>query len=272
MDLEEITSLMENSYSPRMYAIKDDFYGIQYGDSRKEKKIKKVMLTVDMSLESIHYAIKNKCNLIISLFGLFNNSIDYLDHDLTNKLTLLSKFPISIFVLNSSYIAAEGGVSDTIMNAISLQLEKPFEIKNTRGIYVPAGRICSPISYSSDKKHLTMESLLNRIKNNLNMETINFVGNLNKNIKKACVIGGYDIFNGKDIEELIDIGCDCLIIGNIYHSMVNHVKDTELSLIEVSFYNSSVLALAKLTNILSLEYPYEVFLLFKSENPIKTFS
>ena len=72
---DEIQSLIERKLSPRMYGINSEFYGLYYGQVNSKKHIKRLMFTVDLSLESIHYAIKNKINLIISLHGFTKDPI-----------------------------------------------------------------------------------------------------------------------------------------------------------------------------------------------------
>ena len=57
------------------------------------------MLTIDLSLDAIHQAIKKKTNLIISYHGLIKNPIIKFKKNLVDKLSLLSRNPITIFVL-----------------------------------------------------------------------------------------------------------------------------------------------------------------------------
>ena len=132
MFLNEIKNLLENELSPKIYNFNSEIYGIHYGKISNKKIIKKVMITVDLNLESIHFALKNKINLIISIHGLINKPIKKFNTELINKLTLLSKFPIHIFVLNKTFIAANGGISDTIMEVLYLKLDKPFMIRNKK--------------------------------------------------------------------------------------------------------------------------------------------
>ena len=44
MDLEEIRVLIENKLSPKLYMLKNEYYGIQYGETTK-KYIKKRLKT-----------------------------------------------------------------------------------------------------------------------------------------------------------------------------------------------------------------------------------
>ncbi|MFX0072566.1 MAG: Nif3-like dinuclear metal center hexameric protein, partial [Candidatus Hermodarchaeota archaeon] len=75
MHLGEIISLLETKLSPKIYSLDNDFHGIQYGESELNRKIKKIMLTLDLSLDSIHNAIIKKVNLIISYRSLIRKPI-----------------------------------------------------------------------------------------------------------------------------------------------------------------------------------------------------
>jgi len=270
MSLQEIKEILKNKFSPKAFRFNSEIYGLHYDKSFNNKKIKKVMLTIDLSLQAIHCALKHKVNLIISNHGLINKPILKFKQNLINKLVLLSKFPVSIFVLNSSFIAAEGGVSDTLVNALYLKLENTFEIKNKEGIKIPIGRICSPLHYLKNKDPFTLENLVLRIKTNLNLKYVSFVGNLQKSINKICIVGGY-VSDANCIKKAMKLGCDCYISEKINYFDAVFARDMGLNLIETSHYKNEILAMKKLCNILSLEFPEVEFILFESKNPFNTY-
>jgi len=270
MFYDELKSLIEKKLSPKIYGINSEFYGLYYGQANNKKHIKRLMFTVDLNLESIYYAIRNKINLIISLHGLTKDPITNFNQLLINKITLLSKYPILVYILNSSFIAAEGGISDTLMEALHLKLEKPLNIKNDRSEKVPIGRICLPNSYTQAKRALTIETLLNRIKSNLNVEKILFVGDSNTEINKICIVGRETI-DLNYLRKALKNGCDCFISGNFNHSLASFAKDTGLNLIGISLYNCNTIALRKLHNFLSLEFPHDDFYFFEAKNPVQVF-
>lgn len=268
MFFDEIKSLFEKKLSPRIYRINSENYGLHYGQDSKKKKIKRILFSVDLSLESIHYAIKNKINLIISLYGLTNEPITNFNQILINKLTLLSKYPTLVFVLSSSFIAAEGGISDTIMESLYLKLDKPFNIKNDKGEIVPIGRICLPNLYTMTKKALNLDNLLNRIKSNLQIEKISFVGELSAEINKICIVGG-EITDLSYLRKALKHGCDCYLSGNMNHNFADYARESGLNLIQIPLYNCEKIALRKMYNFLSLEFPYDELYFYDAKNPVK---
>ena len=271
MFYDEIKSLFEKKLSPRIYTINSEFYGLYYGQVNNKKHIKRIMFTVDLSLESIHYAIKNKINLIISLYGLTKDPITNFNQLLINKLTLLSKYPLLVFILNSSFIGVEGGISDTIMESLYLKLETPLNIKNNKDENVPIGRICLPNSYPQTQKALTLDNLLKRIQSNLSIDKIFYVGESNAEVNRICIVGTERI-DLNHLRKALKNGCDCYISGNFSHSIANYAKDSGINLIGLSLYNCNTIALRKLHNFLSLEFPYDDFYFFEANNPVQVYT
>ena len=267
---QELEQILSKKLSPKAFRLNSEIYGLHYDKISRNKIIKKVLLTIDLSLEAIHFAIKNKVSLIISHHSLINKPIKKFSQNIIDKLTLLSKYPISIYILNSSFIAAEGGVSDTLVNALYLKLEDTLEIKNKNGLKIPIGRICSPMNYPNKKTPFNLEDLIKRIKKNLNLRSVPFVGDLGRSVRRICVIGGY-ISNTKLIKKAINLGCDCYISGRINYFDAIFARDVGLNLIEVSHYNNEILAMKKLYNVLSLEFPQAEFFIFESKNPYKIY-
>ena len=123
MSLGAFVDLLENKLTPKIYKSNDTVYGLHYGVENRKKKIKKVLFTVDLTIDAVYYALKHKHNLIISCYGLYNKQIQRISPPLVKKLSLLARYPFSIFVLNYPFIAAEGGVSESIVEVLYLKIE-----------------------------------------------------------------------------------------------------------------------------------------------------
>ncbi len=268
MFLEEIILLLEKKISPKKFNLNTNINRIHYGQSHNNKLIRKVMITIDLSFEAIKYAIKNKINLIISYYGLIDKPIQCFSQILINKLTLLSKYPITIYLLDSSFIATEGGISDIIMEALYLKLDKTFNIKNNKGYKIPLGRICLSEAYPGQNTPLTLKDLINRIKTNFKMEMCSYVGNLNQAIRKICIVGG-NYINSRFLEKALKFGCECYISGKINYEVTTFARDMDLNLIMIPHFKQIVKAMRRLCNIMCLEFPRVEFLFFNSKDPIQ---
>ncbi len=270
MHFKEINSLLRDKLSPEEYKLENENYGLEYGSRSSNSVIKKIMLTLDLTLEAIHYATLNKVNLIITYRGLISKPIENFNQILVNKLSLLSKYPISIFVLNSSFIAAEGGISDTIVDTIYLILDKTVDIMNKNNVAIPIGRLCLPKYYPNQIESLKLEDLLKRIKVNLEVDKLLYVGGLNTEIKKICIIGG-KLPNNMFLEQIITQGCNCLISCDFNYEDAIFARDTGLSLIRVPHYNCEIKAMKRLSNMLSLEFPNDEVFLYESPNHVNLY-
>ncbi|TFG17252.1 MAG: hypothetical protein EU531_03910 [Promethearchaeota archaeon] len=271
MHLDEIELFLKKEIAPEQFRKDSEIYGFHYGNYSKSKLIKKVMLTMDLNLNALHFAAKNKINLIISLNGLIKDSIKNFKPDLINKLSVLSKYPLTIFVLGSAFYAAEGGILDMILDILYLKLDSPLELKNQHGFKIPVGRICIPNFYPGTNETFTLEKLINRIDSNLKIKPILYLGKLKKEVNSICVIGTEGLFL-KYYDEFFSEDCDCFITESTNKSIISLAFDLGINLIEFSFFNCEILALKKLCNYLSLKFPYDEFYLFNSNNPLKLYT
>ena len=118
---------------------------------------------------------------------------------------------------------------------------------------------------------MTLDNLLRRIKSNLEVEDILFVGELNSEVKKICIVGS-DKLNRNYLRKALKYECDCYISGYFDHQSASYAKESRLNLIGISLYNCNTIALKKMHNILSLEFPRDDFYFFESRNPINVFN
>jgi putative NIF3 family GTP cyclohydrolase 1 type 2 len=152
-----------------------------------------------------------------------------------------------------------------------LKLDKSLNIKNNKDKNVPIGRICLPNYYTQTQKTLTLDKLLKRIKSNLDLDKIIFVGESNAEVKRICIVGKETI-DLNYLRKALKNGCDCYISGNFSHYIASYAKDSGINLIGISLYNCNTIALRKLHNFLSLEFPYDDFYFFEAKNPVKVYT
>ncbi|MHA1292644.1 MAG: Nif3-like dinuclear metal center hexameric protein [Promethearchaeota archaeon] len=272
MFLYEITSLLKKNISPKIYSLNSDAYGIQFGNQSKQRVIRKIMLTVDLNLNALQFAIKNKINLIITYYGLIIKPVLMFNEYLLKKFSLLLKNSMTVFTLNSSFIGPEGGITDTIRKSLFLELDKTFNIKNKLGEKVPIGRICIPKEYhiKNKKKPLFLEDLIKRIKTNFNIKVVRYVGSLEKTIEKVCIISLIPL-QIKYLLKAKKYGCNCVITDKIIYNSACFAKENGINIIEIPHYKSILYAIKNLYYILSLEFPYDEFFLYELEDCIENY-
>lgn len=272
MYLNKLIKVIEGKFAPEIIDQNLDFYGLQYGTKNNNKKmIKKVLLTRDLTNDTIYFALKNQVNLIISLNALFNRPISNINDNLRKKLILLSKFPISVYILNKSFNFVEGGILDTLIESLYLNLERMINIKFNNNQEIPVGRICS-FDGRNDSNHLKLKDLIERVQLSLNMNFISYFGKLDAIIKNVCIFERTFLDFNRDLsKKIFQRTYDCYMSSHFTHDEITSAIDTGSNLIKISKNNNEINALKKLSNYLSLEFPYSEFMVFESKSSFEIF-
>ncbi len=270
-ELKEIVKELENNLSPKVFNY-DSIYGVHYKPLSKRKIVGKIMVTLDLSEEAIDFALQKKVSLIISRYGLIHRPITRIDQRLIKKIAKLRNQIVFIFVLGSSFIVADDGVLDKIMDLLFIQSDESFNIKpKNKSVEIPIGKYGTPKYFPNQKEPFLLLELLNRIKNNFNVNPVTYVGNPDKIIERLFVIGiplGVDIIN----KALKYKNFDCWISGKISNNLAHFAKDNNVSGVEIPIYKAETEALKELHKSLSQEFYEAKFYLYESKDPISYYT
>ena len=77
---KDLRTILETKIAPEEFKMTNEFYGLQYGEIDDNKQIKRILITLDINLEVIHYAIKYKVDFIISHHGFLKKPISYIKY------------------------------------------------------------------------------------------------------------------------------------------------------------------------------------------------
>lgn len=268
---KDLLKILETQIAPKRFKKSSEFYGIQYGDVNSEKIIKKVLITVNLNLKVLYFAIKNEVSFIISHLPLIERPTLKINKYLINKLNILSRYPLCIYVLNSAFIASENGVSETISKMLYLKVGDVLEISDLNGNQIPLGRICYPQKYQKCENQFLLRNLLKRINSHFNLELIPYTGELEHEITKICIIPS-ETNTILFIKKALEHNCDALITSNINYKQAIFAKEMGICLISIPYYNTIYFTLKKVYNYLSLEFPNDLFYFFEQVNPIDYFN
>ncbi len=264
MLLSQITDFLEKKIAPKSFAFINDIHGIQFGPKFEDRNIKKIMITLDPSLNTIIEGVKQKVSLIISHHGLIHTPTKHFHENLIKKFYLLSSARIILFVINTAFEAAQNGISEIIANRLSLKIENLFELKDTSGKEIPLGRICTPERYLNNTKPFLLEDLINRIKKNLNLRYIKYIGELDDEINKICIIENVSM---NSLLNALKLNCDCMLTRDTQYETALIARDLNLDLILTPHFNSEIIGMKELYKILSIEFPRDFFIFFDSNDP-----
>lgn len=116
---QEIIQAFE-SFAPKNLAVEGDKIGLQIGSLNK--KIKKVMITLDVLEEVVDEAIENEVDLIIAHHPIIFRPIKQIrtDQPYGRIIEKCIKHDITIYVAHTNLDVAKGGVNDMLANALHL--------------------------------------------------------------------------------------------------------------------------------------------------------
>ncbi|MBD3193803.1 MAG: hypothetical protein GF317_02030 [Candidatus Lokiarchaeota archaeon] len=268
MQFCQIERFLEDIIGLRRFKNNKEIFGLEFGKNYPYRQINKIMLTVDISLESLHFSVMNKINMIITHHSFLKNPVSQFDNLLTNKLILLTKNLPLIYTLNSSFIYSKDGIFDTLIDLLYLEMVKT-DLLQTEEKIESLFKITKP-KLLMNESTFTLRTLLNRILNNLNINFIEYVGNLDRSIKKICLFA--EPKNKIEfLKKKVNYGCDCFISFDFNHSEHILADDLGICLIKIPHYRVDLITMKKLKNILSLEFPNEEFSIFERSEYFKIF-
>lgn len=124
MTCGEIFKYIEN-WAPKEVAWNKDNVGLQIGSA--ERKVKNILLSLDLNMEVVKEAIKKDCNLIITHHPLFFNPLRKIDTGRDSKSLLIEKLIKHDITLFSAHTNL-----DFTKDGVSFQLAKALKLKNIR--------------------------------------------------------------------------------------------------------------------------------------------
>lgn len=131
MKREELIKILQEEY-PKEVASEDDFIGLQITGSNE---IKKIFITLDMTLGAIEQAIDKKADFIITHHPIFYGEEEELikkDALLRDKVNLLKKLKINVFVIHTN--ADFNPVSIAYAQALQLNAIEIQQLNDNLGI------------------------------------------------------------------------------------------------------------------------------------------
>lgn len=241
--------------------LKEDFdnVGLMVGD--KDKEVKKILLSLDCTLEVIEEAKEKGANLIIThhpLLFIKPRSITT-DTLVGKKVIELIKNDISLYSSHTNLDSASGGLNETIVNLLGYDSKELIETnKNSRTSNDGLGRIIR-----LDKK-IKLETLVNNVKEKLNIDSLKVV--------KACEeVQNIAVINGSG-SSFLDIayrkGADCVITGDTTYHFASDYKEMGVSIIDTGHFLSEWLVFLEVINKIKDKFgDVEIIVSEKNKDP-----
>lgn len=235
-----------------------DNSGLQIGDY--ENDIRNIMLTLDIDIESVDYAINNNIDLIIThhpflLSGL--KSIDFSTYE-GKVIRKLIKNNINLYSMHTNFDMADMGVNNKLAERLHINNYKVLHIVNTDNSgYGGIGTVKPQniIDYAKEVKVL------------LNVDQIKLYCNDHKKvISNVAFCGG----SGSEfIDDAIQKNADVYITGDIKYHQAQSALQNNLCIIDAGHYNTEYKSMENINNLLVKVQGLNVIILEK--NTVKEF-
>ena len=202
-----------------------------------EKSVDKVLIALDVTMDTINYAIKNGFDTIISHHPLvFNSQKALTTMSFTQrKLIKLVQNNVRVMSFHTRLDACEGGVNDAIVSRFEYESLERDESD-------PLGRIITL------KSKMTISDFANTVKDNLSSPLVLYSGK--NEVSRVYIVGG----DGKDyIPNAISCGADTLLTGRASYNTMVDAEDMGINIIEAGhFYTENLVCKAIESYILEI--------------------
>ena len=220
MQIKELIDYLDYRFP---YDTASDFdTSIGFAIGSKSIEVNKVLLALDLTLDVAKEAKEKGCNLIITHHPFLFNPINKIIFDSPQGtiIKFLCDNNISIYSMHTNLDVAVGGVNDSLAKMLGIEFNHTEALKDNMLVY---GKI----------KACCLEDLVKKVKDVYKLSGVRVVGDLNKKINMAGVIGGAgaSIYN---INDAIKKGCDVLITGEVHLDKAIYASNLGFSIIEVN--------------------------------------
>ena len=238
MKVYEIAELIEKT-APKNLAYEWDNVGLLVGDSNKE--VKKVFVTLDTNLATVHQAIKAGADMIISHHPIFFEPLKKIEYGTSqgDLVRLLIENDLPLYAAHTNMDVAAGGINDKLAEIFQLSDVKVLEPVSDNPS-VGLGR------FGKGKREINFSSFV-EITKMLLRTPVRYAGDSGKIIKTVAVAGGACA----DLAPLAkSLGCDVLVTSDVkYHEMIDAVE-LGICMIDAGHYSTEICVLEIFEDIL----------------------
>ena len=225
--------------------------------SEPERAVRRVLVALDITGRVIDEAIAGKYDVIVSHHPLIFSPLRAItpnDH-VTKKVMRLVREGIAAMSFHTRLDAVEGGVNDTLANAISLQKVVPFG---------QDGEEIGRIGYL--EKPMSVEKFAALVKGAIGAEGVQAV-DAGKPVYRVAVLGGS---GSDDVKAARSAGADTYLSGELKHSYLTDAPDLGINLVAAGhFYTEDPVCRILRDMILNADRTVEVKV--TNSNPVRVF-
>ncbi|MBQ8600379.1 MAG: Nif3-like dinuclear metal center hexameric protein [Clostridia bacterium] len=233
MTVENILEFL-NKYCPFSLAEEWDNVGLNVG--RKTAEVTKVLVALDLTLETVRAAKEMGAQLIVTHHPLLFDPLRQVTDDAVNgeRILALAENGIAHIACHTNLDAADGGVNDCLAAALGLSEVEPLGNLAKMGIL-----------------DTTLYALADKLKKELPSEHCLGVC-CNEQVHKVAIIGGS---GGSMLQEAIDAGCDTFVTGELKYNHFLDGREQGINLLTFGHFETEYIVLAPLAEALQKAFP-----------------
>ncbi|MBQ6999200.1 MAG: Nif3-like dinuclear metal center hexameric protein [Clostridia bacterium] len=228
--------------APRHLACDWDNVGLLVGDMDKE--IKKVLICLDNDEYVVNEAAEIGADMIVShhpiMFSPINRMIE--SDPQQRMIRRMCQLGICHYAAHTNMDCANGGLNDYLAEKLGLKNTSIAELTDTDAGF---GRLVEL------DNEITLLDMIATCEKNLNIDSVKYVGELDRKVKKVALNSG----SGSDILDMcIENGIDLLITGDVKYSVARKAYENGIALIDAGHYGTEVIFTELIKNYLEKEF------------------
>lgn len=239
-----------NEYCPFSLAEEWDNPGLNVG--RRQKKVERVLVALDVTMETIEAAKAMNADLIITHHPLIFDPPRAINDDTADgaRILALAESGMAHIACHTNLDAAQGGVNDCLAAVCGLT-----EIE-------PLGNLAR-----IGKTETTLSALAAKLKKELPAE--NCIGVCcHEKVEKVAVVGGS---GGSLLEEVAEAGCDTFVTGEVKYNHLLTARQLGLNVLVLGHYETEYIVLAPLAEALKKAFPALEVAVLPRKSPMECF-
>lgn len=256
MELNSVIGILSNELKLKPQEHWDNS-GLQIGNPTD--KITKIMLTLDLDMDSLKYAVKNNIDLIITHHPLLFSPIKKIDFSSYDgyMIKTLIKNDIDLYSMHTSLDMADFGINYALAGRLEIKNYDILHKVNDDG---------SGYGGISKIKSVNIREYAEFVKTSLKCNNLHLYGNINKTITKVAFCGG----SGSEfISDAIMGNADIYITGDIKYHQAQYALKHNLCIIDAGHYETEIHVMSIIKSALEKEIDSEILVVNK--NMIKKF-
>ena len=266
INCRDISVFMEE-IAPARFAEDWDNIGLMLGSM--DKKVKRILVCLDVTSEVSIEAVEKKADLIISHHPLIFNSMKRIikEDPKGNVIYNLVREDISVYSAHTNLDAAENGVNAKL--AERLGLERLINLKDLECQINIDGRKFGYGKVGYLKKPQKLSDFIESVKTLLEIDKIKLISSINKTIEKAAVFcGSFD----DDLKALEGHNIDILVTGDIKYHTAMDALEMGICILDAGHFNTEKIILPELAKLISYRFSdLDVFCSNMEKDPFKTY-